>query len=246
LRAEQLLDLMRSRILDRLGEHVVGMYLFGSLATGDFDAGVSDVDVLVVTGGDLGPSERAALRDMHDRLVADESEWDDRIEVIYLSTGALASFRTGRSQLSVTSPGEPFHTVAAGHEWLVNWYNVRQTGRTLCGPAARVVIPAISINEVRDELRDQVRGWPSRVAASTTHPVDVAYAVLTVARAWDTISNGAVRCKLQSADWMKQQLPQWAELLEHAVAVRASGGRDGAFDPAEAARFVDDIARRVG
>jgi predicted nucleotidyltransferase len=244
LDAEGMLNLVRSSVLEALGERVVGMYLFGSLATGDFAAGVSDIDVLVVTAADLTGSEQTALRELHRHLALRHLVWEDRVEVVYLSVDALATFRTRRSPLSVTSPGEPFHTTTGGRDWLVNWYNVRQAGRLLFGPPAATVIPAITVEEVKEELREQVRRWPARIRTGAA-PGWLAYAVLTVARAWDTITNGVVHSKVQSATWASRQLPERAKLLEDAIRVRAAGGRKGGIDAAEAAGFVDEIADRV-
>jgi hypothetical protein len=239
-----MLDLVRSGVLGALGERVVGMYLFGSLATGDFDEGVSDIDVLVVTAADLTGSEQTSLRELHRDLALQHREWEDRVEVIYLSVDALATFRTRRSALSVTSPGEPFHTTTGGRDWLVNWFNVQQSGRCLSGVPASTLIATITIDEVEAELREQVRGWPARIRTDVA-PGWLAYAVLTVARAWDTITNGVVRSKVQSAKWASRQLPEQAKLLEDAIRVRAAGGREGGIDAAEAAGFVDEIAHRL-
>lgn len=244
LDADRMLDLVRSGVLRALGGQVVGVYLFGSLATGDFDVGVSDIDVLVVTATDLTRSELACLRAFHRDLAVRHAEWADRVEVIYLSVDALAGFRTRRSALAVTSPGEPFHTTTGGRDWLVNWYNVRQTGKVLFGPPASAVIPEIGIGEVKEELREQVRRWPARLPSGVA-PGWLAYAVLTVARAWDTITNGAVHSKVQSAQWAGRRLPEWADLLERVVQVRASGGSKAGVNPDEAARFVAEIAHRV-
>src|SRR2546422_4986151 len=51
-----------------LGPQLVGVYLDGSLATGDFAEHSSDIDVLVVTEGALSNEVVAALGTMHARL----------------------------------------------------------------------------------------------------------------------------------------------------------------------------------
>ena len=53
-----------------LGPQLVGVYLDGSLATGDFTQHSSDIDVLVVTEGVLAEEVIAALGTMHARLAA--------------------------------------------------------------------------------------------------------------------------------------------------------------------------------
>ncbi len=49
-----------------LGDHLIGMYLFSSLAGGDFDR-ESDVDVAVVTDEEISGDLFSALRAMHQR-----------------------------------------------------------------------------------------------------------------------------------------------------------------------------------
>ena len=49
--------LICSSVLSILRTEVFGVHLFGSLATNDFDEGVSDIDILAVNARDLNESE---------------------------------------------------------------------------------------------------------------------------------------------------------------------------------------------
>lgn len=78
-----------------LGDHLVGMYLEGSLANGDFDES-SDIDFVVVTDVYLG-AERAkdlfaALYNLHVRIAAGASPWVIQLEGSYLSQHALRRY----------------------------------------------------------------------------------------------------------------------------------------------------------
>ncbi len=241
LNGEAVVELIRSRVLALLGDEVVGIYLFGSLATGDFDPGVSDVDLLVVTAADLTTETFSALQHLHEGLVDADPGFRDRIEVIYLGAAALRDFQTVRSPLTVISPGEPLHSVEAGREWLVNWYNVRQHGRSLYGPPAAEVVPVMTVEELRAELREQLAGWPGRIRSNRA-PGFLAYAILTVCRAWHTIADGTVYSKARSASWVAAQVPEWAGLIDAAVAVRLRGPGGGFIDPVVVAGFIDEVA----
>ena len=48
-----------------LGRDFVGMYLYGSLALGDFNPDGSDIDFIVVARGEIAPEQVAALAEMH-------------------------------------------------------------------------------------------------------------------------------------------------------------------------------------
>lgn len=97
-----------------LGERLVGLYLYGSLISGDYLEGVSDVDLLAATAGNIDGADLAALIQMHARFVDDRPAWDDRIEVAYLSVAALQTFKSQTGQIAIISPGEPLHVGKAG------------------------------------------------------------------------------------------------------------------------------------
>ncbi|PKB83316.1 MAG: hypothetical protein BZY88_02410 [SAR202 cluster bacterium Io17-Chloro-G9] len=72
-----LLDSLLSKMQYVLREKLVGLYLYGSLATGDFDHDVSDIDLLAATASDISDSEVQALREMHAGLARDYESWDN-------------------------------------------------------------------------------------------------------------------------------------------------------------------------
>ena len=59
------------------------MYLFGSLANGDFDQ-YSDIDVLIVTDGELANDTFLALQEMHTEIAKIDSPWAAQQEVSYI------------------------------------------------------------------------------------------------------------------------------------------------------------------
>src|SRR5690242_15577369 len=84
-----ILDLLLAGIQKILGNKLVGFYLYGSLVIGDFDLESSDIDLLAATSSDLDETEFDALHKMHHDLAHKYQDWDDRIEVAYLSVAAL-------------------------------------------------------------------------------------------------------------------------------------------------------------
>src|SRR3990172_7166249 len=104
----RLLEGLLSRMRHILQEKLAGLYLYGSLTTGDFDPESSDIDLLAATSSDVSGTEFDALRAMHLDFARDNSGWEDRVEVAYLSVMALRTFRAERSPIAVITPGEPF------------------------------------------------------------------------------------------------------------------------------------------
>lgn len=62
---QDVLDLYRSLVEDRLPERVIGFYLYGSLALGSYDHGFSDVDFIAVLNRRISEAECEALGSIH-------------------------------------------------------------------------------------------------------------------------------------------------------------------------------------
>ena len=90
-----------------LGINLIGSYVFGSVVTGDFESGISDVDTVTVIRANLKAAEVAVLAQLHLDIVEEMPEWEDRVEAVYLSSRALKTFRTESSAAARISPGEP-------------------------------------------------------------------------------------------------------------------------------------------
>ncbi|MHB8626930.1 MAG: nucleotidyltransferase domain-containing protein [Aggregatilineales bacterium] len=113
-----LLDLILSRMQDVLGKRLVGLYVYGSLVTGDFDSETSDIDLLSATSSDIDQVEFDALKAMHEATTLDHRKWDGRLEIAYVSLHALKTFKTERSKIGIISPGEPFHIKIDRFAWI--------------------------------------------------------------------------------------------------------------------------------
>src|SRR5258708_33989868 len=73
-----ILDALVSGIEAALGDSLVGVYLRGSLALGDFNSETSDIDFLTVTARPGDEVEFTALARLHPSLAAMPNEFPDR------------------------------------------------------------------------------------------------------------------------------------------------------------------------
>ncbi len=193
----------------------MGLYLYGSLVTGDFDNS-SDIDLLAVLASELSSEEFTALERMHHHLVSIYPEWNNRLEIAYLSQNALATFRTHTSPIAVISPGEPFHFKTAGNDWLPNWYVVREKGVALFGPAPTTLIAPIAPEDFIDAITDHVGAWGAWLGDTPGRPFQ-SYAILTLCRAWYTVTYGEQVSKQTAALWAASKLPHWLPLIHNAL-----------------------------
>lgn len=243
----RLLESLLSAMHRIFKEGLVGVYLYGSLTTGDFDLESSDIDLLAATSSDASDTEFEALRAMHRDFTRDHPEWEDRIEVAYLSVTALRTFRSKRSPMAVITPGEPFHMKDAGTDWLMNWYIVRERGMALFGPPAKTIIPSITHEEFAQAVREHAAGcggWVNEVRDRKGQ----AYAILTMCRALHVHMTGEQASKRQAALWAQEELPEWSRLIRSALAWRQAWREaqvDHAATYAEAIRFVNFVRDKI-
>jgi len=209
---QPLLDELRDGVARVLGERLLGLYLYGSLATGGFETELSDIDLLAVIAAPLDEREFEALKEMHREFAVRHPAWDDRIEVLYLGREALRTFRTERSPITVISPGEPLNTKYAGMDWLMNWYLVREYGETLHGPPPETFIEPVTLAEFKDSLREYLQEKANEIHALERRGAQ-AYTILTACRTLYTWETGKQPSKEEAARWVAGRYPQWAAFL---------------------------------
>jgi hypothetical protein len=242
-----LLAFLLSQMRKILGEKLVGLYLYGSLVTGDFDDEISDIDLLAATSGDIDEPQFDELQKMQDDTVRHHPKWEGRVEIAYLSLQALKTFRTHTSKMAVISPGEPFHFKEAGRDWLMNWYMVREKGITLFGPPPEAIIESISRAEFVQAVKEHAVAWRNWIDDAHSRPFQ-AYAILTLCRALYTCKNGEQVSKIKAALWAEKQLPEWSSLIRNAVLWRRAWRAedvDHAATMPETQRFVNDVVDQI-
>jgi hypothetical protein len=226
-----ILDRLLPALRDALGDDLIGIYLYGSAVSGDFDPGVSDVDLVVVTRREVEDLDLVTLDQVHRGAVARSPAWSDRVELVYVSAATLASFRTSSGQLAVISPGEPFHVTGPVSDWLQNWYLVRREGIALSGPPPADVVPRIARSEYLEAIAGYLRYLRDQ-GLEDLSPNALAYTVLSACRAACTIEAGRPCSKQKGAAWVRGRRPEAWWVIDAALACRLSRGSVG-FDDEE-------------
>jgi len=123
----ELLAQLLARIQAILGEKLARLSLFGSLVLGDFDYDISDIDLVVATSTFIDEQEFEHLRAMHNELVAQYRNWENRIEIGYIAVQDLKITKP-HFTIALMSPGEPFHIKEASADWTLNRYVLHEKG----------------------------------------------------------------------------------------------------------------------
>ena len=214
------LDVLLSSVRDVLGDCFVGLYLYGSLASGDFDPLRSDIDFVVVTIAELPTEMIAAVEAMHLRLAASGMKWAPKVEGTYIPQNALRRYDPDAAPCPCVNERR-FYLARHGSDWVIQRSILREHGVVVAGPALTPMIDPVSRDDLRCGVRGVLHGWWTSLLHDPTWLRDgeyQAYAVLTMCRALYTLQHGVIASKPFSARWALVALEgQWTSLIEWAL-----------------------------
>ena len=227
----EILNLLHSNVKEILARQFVGMYLFGSLANGDFDQH-SDIDVLFVTDTEISSDTFSALKEMHERIGKIDSPWAIQLEVSYIPQNALRRFDPS----NMVHPhmdrgsGESLRRMAHRSDWIVQRHILRERGIILEGPAPQFLIDPVSPNHLRQAVADVLPLWAKPVLDDPNQIKSrgyQSYIVLSLCRMLYTLQCGTIISKRVAAQWAQDTLnKQWTPLITRAWLGRQNPGSE--------------------
>ena len=230
----QVLETFVAGVHQSLGENLVGAYLVGSLATGDFDL-ESDIDFLIVVGDELTDAEVSRLQALHVRIHDLPYYTARHLEGSYISKQVLtrADLVGVQSLWYVDNGSTVLERSPHDNQWHVRWI-LRERAITLTGPDPKSLLQAVSTRELRSEMRTTIETIQANCIAEMGKPLQwfntrfgQSFTVLTCCRMLHTLHTGTVESKRAAVTWAEQSLDaNWRELIRQAWAER-NGARFG-------------------
>ena len=222
----------QAQIEHTLARQLVGIYLSGSLAVGDFDPASSDIDLVVVTDGPISAEQFTALSDLHTRFAGGGSPWAERIEAVYIPADVLRGPAAPPDvRVPVIERGGRLALDPLESGWSVQRYTLREHGVALVGPPPATLIDPVDPDEMRRSgaaisatWQEQATGDPSWLDWLRPRR-NQAFVVLTLCRLLYTLELGGVASKPAAARWALATWGRpWAALIERVVADRDDPG----------------------
>jgi hypothetical protein len=246
------LQALLSGVQDVLGDCFVGLYLYGSLAGGDFCPQRSDIDFVVATAGELPNEVVAALEAMHARIANSGLKWAAKLEGAYVPLGTLCRHDPSGSPCPCINEGR-FYQAALGSDWVIQRYTLREQGVVVAGPDPRSLIDPVQPDDVKRAVLCFLREWWAPMLQDPDPRLHggeyQAYTVLTMCRALYTLQHGAVVSKTAAARWAQEALGErWEGLIGRALAWRRdapSSGDGSGLDVDEALGFIRCVLEQV-
>ncbi len=207
-----------------LGPDLIGFYLDGSLALGDFDRATSDVDFIAAIARPLSPPAFAALADMHRQLRDSGRPFAAELEGSYIPLPALRRHDPADATFAnhERGPDEVLKYKAHHSDWVIHRTTIRQHGLALFGPPPATLIDPVSPDDVRRATADVLRSWwatpDAAEAIARAHPGYLVYVVQTMCRALYSLERGEVVSKPAAAAWALATLDErWRPLIERSL-----------------------------
>jgi hypothetical protein len=224
-----------------LGENLIGIYLVGSIASGDFDAD-SDVDFMVVTKPELTEADMGPLQEIQIRVHRIDCYPAKHLEGSYISIADLNDPGiVGWKKLFYFDNGSTTYEQSAhDNQWHVRWI-LRERGITLTGPRPEEILRPIPLNELRSEIKTAMLEVRQYFEDELDRPLSFfnsrfgqSFTVLTYCRMLHTLHTERVESKKAGMEWARQYTgPKWASLI------------DQAWEEREGVRFGVKIGQRA-
>jgi predicted nucleotidyltransferase len=216
------------RLQETLGDFLVGVYLQGSLAIGDFDL-TSDIDFVVVTKGELSESQVQQVQSVHDRTCGEDNRWVKHLEYSFFPKDMLNETSSpfspdgriedkNRELWYFDNGSRTIERSDHDNSLVVRW-TLRENGVAVIGPEPSTFVNPVPANALRTEIRDLLVGWGDEILEDPEpyrNRFYQAFLVLNYCRMLQDLNEGRVTSKLEGAEWAKSKLdPKWIPLIEY-------------------------------
>ncbi len=218
----EILNILLTRVQEILGNQLMGMYLYGSLSSGDFSPETSDIDFVVVTANSLAEEKAAALETMHRGLWSSGRKWASKLEGAYVPKELIRRHDPNGAACPAVNEGQ-FYVAHLGSDWIIQRHIVRECGIVLSGPDPKTLIDPVDPDGIHAAVLGILEEWwfpmlddPSWLAnhGSEYH----AFAILTMCRALYALKYGSIVSKPKAIQWARQTLDEpWIQLIDKAV-----------------------------
>jgi hypothetical protein len=240
------LQSLLSNVRTILRQRLVGLYLGGSLASGDFDPQNSDIDFVVVTTDELPDEVVSALEQMHARMKDSSLKWAAKLEGSYITQEALRQYHPNDGPFPCVNEGA-FYLARHESHWIIQRYILREQGVVLAGPDPKTLIDPVGGADLRRAVLEFLREWWLPMLDNPIRLQSVAYrayAILTMCRALYTLETGTVASKPTSARWAQRILEKrWSGLIDWALAWRTDPQTDNLNDTLDFMRCTLEQSR---
>ena len=237
---QQLLQTLLTISKEELQDNFFGMYVFGSLVSGDYNPETSDIDFVVITNTDVSSLTATKLTNRIEDEVFSHP-LSHKLEGSFLPLRIFQSKNVEPSMYLSISTGNEIGYEHKGIEQPVQKKMLRDDGKALEGPEAQSFIEPIGDDELTAAVLDVLHSWWEPQLTDDHRLRDreyQAYAVVTMCRMLVTLQSKEIISKPKAAQQIMTQYPQWSGLISRANNWQKNDNVDDVEETKEFIRFV--------
>ena len=242
----EVLDLLLLNVKEILKEQFVGMFLYGSLSSGDFNSETSDIDFLFVTSDVLSEETISKLDAMHRETWATRLKRAGKLEGAYVPKELIRRHNANGRACPTVNEGQ-FYVAPLGSDWIIQRHVVREYGVVIEGPDPKTLIDLVTPGEIRGAVLAILQEWwfPMLEDPSWLRDHERAYhafAVITMCRVLHALEHGTIVSKPKAVQWARARLPdRWRTLIDKAVATSLYENQgDFLYETLDFIRFIKE------
>lgn len=220
----EVLHMLHANAKTILRNQFVGMYLYGSLSSGDFNPETSDIDFLFVTNGVLSDETIAELEVMHQQTWATSMKRAGELEGVYIPKSLIRRHDPNGPLCPTVNEGK-FYLDRPGSDWIIQRHVVREYGVVIEGPDPKTLVDFVTPDDIRGSVMGVLNEWwiPMLDDPSWLRDHENAYrafAVITMCRVLHALEHGTIVSKPRAIQWARAKVgDNWKMLIDKSVAV---------------------------
>lgn len=216
------LNRLRDGLITLLGPNLIGLYVHGSLASGGFKSGRSDIDFLALIDTPLTPDHMTALGAFFQDMAATDRPWGSRLEGPFMTRAELRRYDPAHIYFPSVRVEEAFGVHGNGVDWVIQRHILREQAIILHGPPLHDHIDPIPQAALIQAVREVLGDWWTQQYHNPTVIRDREYqvfAVQSMCRALYALRTGQMGSKQEAVTWALGALPsEWHPTLGYALA----------------------------
>ena len=206
----EVLHLLHTNAKEILGDQFVGMYLYGSLSSGDFNPKTSDIDFLFITKSTLSDETVSKLEAMHKQTWATSLKRAGELEGSYVPKDLIRKHDPNGAPCPMVNEGK-FFVDKRGSDWIIQRHVVREYGVTIEGPDPKTLIDFVTPEDIRGAVMGSLTEWwfPMLDDPSWLRDNEAgyrAYAVITMCRVLHALETGTITSKPKATQWAHDKI----------------------------------------
>jgi len=204
-----------------LGDNLVGIYLHGSAAMGCFNAGKSDIDLIVVVKSELSKEIKREYMDMVMKLNKEAPAKGIEISIVkeavcnpfVYPTPFELHFSIAHLEWYKANPDEYVEKMKGTDKDLAAHFTViRHRGKTIYGKEIKNVFSTISKEDYFDSIWNDIKGSRTEIIDNPT------YFILNLCRVLAYVEDNLVLSKEEGGHWGIANVPEkYMDLISNAA-----------------------------